>query len=96
MLRQQPILVQQNSSDWRMNMRGLANKEFHLETMDDDNKVFYSPKTLCLTSQTKIYTGENKPYALSNIHDEHSMDGEFNFASHSDAFGTDNCTTHHI
>ena len=64
--------------------------------MDDDNKVLYSPKALCLTLQTKIHIGEIKPYALSNIHDENSTDCEFNFAPHSDAFGTDNCTTHHI
>ena len=79
-----------------MNMRGLADKESHLETIDDDNKVFYSPKALCLTLQTKIHIGEIKPYALSNIHYENSTDGEFYFAPHSDAFKTDNCATHHI
>ena len=93
-LQKQPIIAQQNNSNWRMN-RGLADKELHLETLNDDIKVFYGPKSLCLTSQTNVFIGK-KPYALSNINDEDATEGEFNSASDSDAFGTDNFATHHI
>ena len=79
-----------------MNTRGLANKDFHLEALDADNKVFYSPKSLYLTLRTKICIGKNKLYVLSNINDEDATEGEFNFAINSHAFGIYNYATHHI
>ena len=79
-----------------MNTRGLANKDFHLEALDVNNNVFYSPKSLYLTLQTKICIGNNKSYALSNINDEDATEGEFNFVINSDVFGIDNYVTHHI
>ena len=55
------------SVDWNLNKRDLVSKEPDFLAIDDNEKVYYSPKPLCLSSQTDIHLGEGKPVVLANF-----------------------------
>ena len=82
--------------DWKLSTRDLAAQEPDMWALDNDDKVMYSTKPLCLSTQSEISLGDNKCMALANLSPSEDKDTETDFTSAHKEFGTDNCATHHI
>ena len=82
--------------NWKVNTRDLATQDMDLLALDNENKVLYSPRPLCLSTQSEISLVNNKCMALANLSPSQNEDTEINFANEHTEFGTDNCATHHI
>ena len=86
----------EKSIDWKFKSRDLAAQEPDLWALDNDDKILYSTKPLCLSTQSEISLGNNKCMALANLSPSADKDAETAFTSKHTEFGTDNCATHHI